>query len=131
MSTLIESSGRSHKMFRTVKSRFSGSRKNTWKRLIDLALYLVSCALGGTGLLLAYKRHPAVARHLAGAHLGGADEDARDWLLADQAELLLYLAEGEEARRFLAAQWQCHEGPPLEVTEEELRGLVDAWREAT
>ena len=55
MSTLIESSGRSHKMFRTVKSRFSGSRKNTWKRLIDLALYLVSCALGGTGLLLAYR----------------------------------------------------------------------------
>src|SRR6516164_11392378 len=55
MSTLIESSGRSDKVFRTVKSGFSGSRKNTWKRWIDLALYLVSCALGGTGLLLAYR----------------------------------------------------------------------------
>jgi hypothetical protein len=87
---------------------------------------------GDTGLLLAYKRHPAVARHLAGAHLGGADEDARDWLLVDQTEQLVYLAEGEEARRFLAAQWQRYEGPPLEVTEEEeLRGLVDVWREAT
>ena len=55
MSTLIKSSGRSRKVFQVVKSCFSGSRKNTWKRWIDLALYLVSCALGGTGLLLAYR----------------------------------------------------------------------------
>jgi Domain of unknown function (DUF4405) len=55
MPTLIKSSGRSRKVFQVVKSCFSGSRKNTWKRWIDLALYLVSCALWGTGLLLAYR----------------------------------------------------------------------------
>ena len=55
MSTLIKSPGRSRKVLQTVKTCFSGSRKNTWKRWIDLALYLVSCALGGTGLLMAYR----------------------------------------------------------------------------
>ena len=55
MFTLIKSSGRSRPVFQVVKSCFSGSRKNTWKRWIDLALYLVSCALLGTGLLLAYR----------------------------------------------------------------------------
>jgi len=55
MSTLIKSPGRSRKVLQTVKTCFTGSRKNTWKRWIDLALYLVSCALGGTGLLLAYR----------------------------------------------------------------------------
>src|ERR1700693_5688931 len=28
---------------------------NTWKRVLDLALYLVACATAGTGLLLAYR----------------------------------------------------------------------------
>ena len=55
MSTLIKSPGCSRKVSQTVKTCFSGSRKNTWKRWIDLALYLVSCALWGTGLLLAYR----------------------------------------------------------------------------
>jgi hypothetical protein len=55
MSTLIKSSGRSRRVFQVVKTCFSGSRKNTWKRWIDLALYLVSCALLGTGLLLGYR----------------------------------------------------------------------------
>src|SRR5262245_23315749 len=55
MSTLIKSSGRSRQVFQVVKGWFSGSRKNAWKRWIDLTLYLVSCALGGTGLLLAYR----------------------------------------------------------------------------
>ena len=55
MSRLVKSSGRSCKVFQVVKTCFSGSRKNTWKRWIDLALYLVSCALVGTGLLLAYR----------------------------------------------------------------------------
>src|SRR5579862_2214355 len=50
-------------------------------------------ASGDTGLFLAYKRHPVVAPHLAGAHLGSADEEARDWLLIDQMQHLLYLAE--------------------------------------
>jgi hypothetical protein len=29
--------------------------KGAWKKVIDLALYLVACALTGTGLLLAYR----------------------------------------------------------------------------
>ena len=29
--------------------------KNTWKRVLDLALYLVACVTAGTGLLLAYR----------------------------------------------------------------------------
>jgi hypothetical protein len=41
--------------------------------------------------------------------------------------LLLYLAEVAEARWHLSAQWPRDEGPPLEVTQEELRGLADAW----
>jgi uncharacterized protein DUF4405 len=55
MSTLIKSSGRSRRVVQVVKTCFSGSRKNTWKRWSDLTLYLVSCALLGTGLLLAYR----------------------------------------------------------------------------
>lgn len=60
-------------------------------------------ASGDTALFLAYLRHRAVAPLLAGAHLGSADEEALDWLLIDQAERLMYLAEAEAARRFLAA----------------------------
>jgi hypothetical protein len=33
----------------------SGLRKGGWKKLIDLALYLIACTLMGTGLLLAYR----------------------------------------------------------------------------
>ena len=55
MSRLIKSSDRFSKVFQVVKTCFSGSRKNAWKRWIDLTLYLVSCALGGTGSLLAYR----------------------------------------------------------------------------
>jgi hypothetical protein len=29
--------------------------KNIWKRILDLALYLVACVTSGTGLLLAYR----------------------------------------------------------------------------
>ena len=55
MLTLIKSSGQSRKVLQLVKACFSGSRKNVWKRWIDLTLYLVSCVLAGTGLLLAYR----------------------------------------------------------------------------
>jgi hypothetical protein len=88
-------------------------------------------ASGDTSLFLAYKRHPAVASHLAGAHLGSADEEAQDWLLVDQAQHLLYLAEVEEASRFLAAQWSRYD-VPLEDTEAELaRLLADRWQETS
>jgi hypothetical protein len=55
MSTLINSSGHSRKVLQVVTTCFSGSRKNVWKRWIDLTLYLVSCAIAGTGLLLGYR----------------------------------------------------------------------------
>lgn len=84
---------------------------------------------GDTSLFLAYKRHRVVAPHLAGAHLGSADEEARDWLLVDQAELLLYLAEPAEARRFLTSQWPHYE-MPLGYTEAELARLLENdWQE--
>jgi hypothetical protein len=40
----------------------SSPGKGVWKKLIDLALYLVACTLAGTGLLLAY-RLPHGGRH--------------------------------------------------------------------
>jgi hypothetical protein len=55
MSTLINSPDHSRKVLQVVKTCFSGSRKNAWKRWIDLTLYLVFCAMAGTGLLLAYR----------------------------------------------------------------------------
>ncbi len=84
---------------------------------------------GDPSLFLACKRHTVVAPHLAWAHLGSADDEAREWLLVDQSQHLLYLAEVEEARRFLAAQWPRYDAP-LEYTEAELaRRLADDWRE--
>jgi hypothetical protein len=80
-------------------------------------------ASGDTSLFLAYKRHLAVAPHLAGAHLGSADEEAREWLLVDQAEQVLYLATPEAARCFLAEQWPRYTAS-LEYTPAELARLV-------
>ena len=40
-----------------------------------------SFGAGDTSLFLAYKRHPVVAPHLAGAPLGSTDEEPRTWLL--------------------------------------------------
>ena len=37
------------------KSSASWLGKNTWKRVLDLALYMVACVTAGTGLLLAYR----------------------------------------------------------------------------
>ena len=86
-------------------------------------------ASGDTSLFLAYKRHPAVAPHLAGADLGSADDEAREWLLIDQAQQLLYLAQEEEARRFLTAQWPRYDAP-LEDTDAELTRLLEEdWQE--
>lgn len=86
-------------------------------------------ASGDTSLFLAYKRHPAVAPHLAGAHLGSDDEDAREWLLVDQAQQLLYLAEVEEARRFLAAQWLRSDALLEDADAELTRLLEEDWQE--
>jgi hypothetical protein len=37
------------------KPSASSLGRNTWKRVLDLALYLVACVTAGTGLLLAYR----------------------------------------------------------------------------
>jgi hypothetical protein len=37
------------------KSSASWLGKNTWKRVLDLVLYMVACVTAGTGLLLAYR----------------------------------------------------------------------------
>lgn len=78
---------------------------------------------GETDLFLAFKRHRVMVPHLARAHLGSADEEAREWLLVDQAERLLYLAAPQEVRRFLTEQWPRY-AAPLEYTPEELERLL-------
>lgn len=84
---------------------------------------------GDTSLFLAFKRHPVIAPHLARTHLGSADEPAREWLLIDQTERMLYLAAPEPARRFLAAQWPRYSAP-LEYTPAELARLLADVEEA-
>jgi hypothetical protein len=59
--------------------------------------------VGDTSLFLAYKRHPVIAPSLWSAHLGRADEEARHWLVVDRQQQVLYLAESEDARRFLVS----------------------------
>lgn len=70
------------------------------------------------GLFLAYRHHPKIAAHLAGAHLGSEDEEARTWLLLDTYQCLCYLAEPEGARQFLVRQWPREGGIPLELSPE-------------
>lgn len=76
-----------------------------------------------TGLFLAFKRHRVMAPHLAGAHLGSVDEEASQWLVVDRQEQALYLADSEEARRFLMAQWP-RSTASLEYTPAELARLL-------
>lgn len=85
---------------------------------------------GDTGLFLAFKRHPLIAPQVADAHLGRGDEEASEWLLVDRQEHALYLADSEEARRFLAAQWPRYE-KPLEYTQAELARLLEDGHELT
>ena len=89
-----------------------------------------SSGTGDTGLFLAFKRHPVVAPHLAGADLGSADTEASEWLVVDRQEQVLYLATQEAARWHLVAQWPRLHGPPLEYTQEELGQLLDNLKEA-
>lgn len=89
-----------------------------------------SSGTGDTSLFLAFKRHPVVAPHLAGAHLGSADTEASDWLVVDRQELVLYLASQAAARWHLLAQWPRYHSKPLEYTHEELGRLLDNLKEA-
>lgn len=105
-----------------------------WVALYMRGNYLLHNDGAGTGtgdssLFLAFKRHPLVAPHFAGAHLGNAEEEAREWLVIDTQQQILYLAPCDEARRFLAAQWPRYESLPVEFTEEERARLVKEWQE--
>ena len=80
-------------------------------------------------LFLAYKRHPLIAPGLWGAQLGSAEEEAHHWLVVDRQKQVLYLAENEDARRFLASQWPRYTAP-LVYTPEELKRLVADLEEA-
>jgi hypothetical protein len=61
---------------------------------------------------------------LAGAHLGSEEEEARQWLVVDTQQHVLYLASADEARRHLARQWPVYDGPPIEYTPEDLKRLL-------
>ena len=55
MSPTIKSPNHLNKAQGANKPSDSWRGKNTWKRMLDLALYLVACVTAGTGLLLAYR----------------------------------------------------------------------------
>src|SRR5690348_10859483 len=88
-----------------------------------------SSGTGDTSLFLAFKRHPVVAPHLAGADLGSADTEASEWLVVDRQEQVLYLATQAAARWHLVAQWPRYHSKPLEYTQEELGRLLDNLQE--
>jgi hypothetical protein len=55
MGATINSSNNLSKAQGANKPSASWLGKNTWKRVLDLALYMVACMTAGTGLLLAYR----------------------------------------------------------------------------
>ena len=84
---------------------------------------------GDNSLFLVFKHYPMVAPHLAGAHLGTIEEEARECLVIDTQQHVLCLASCDDARRFLVAQWPRYESVPAEYTEEERAQLMKAWQE--
>src|SRR5262249_1726783 len=84
---------------------------------------------GDTNLFLVFKRHPAMAPHLAGAQLGSMHEEASEWLLVDTHQEVLYLAGNDEARRFLKLQWPGCVVLTLGYTPEQLARLMTSWHE--
>jgi hypothetical protein len=81
-------------------------------------------------LFAAYRRHPKIAPHLVGAHLGTPGEEASDWLVLDTLQHICYLAAPEEARQFLARQWTRNaEGSSMEYTPDELGRLLAVFSE--
>ena len=55
MSPTIKSFNNLNKTQDARKAADAWRGKNPWKRVLDLALYLVACVTAGTGLLLAYR----------------------------------------------------------------------------
>jgi hypothetical protein len=85
-----------------------------------------SAAVSDAGLFLAYRRHPKISVHLAGAHLGSDDEETSIWLVLDTLQHLCYLASPDAARLFLARQWpRDTRTPALEYAPDELGRLHD------
>lgn len=91
-----------------------------------------SSGTGSPWAYLAFVRHAVVAPEIAPYDLGSSDSEARECLVLDRGEELLYAAPVRSARQFLVEQH-----PPLpELTAEELSALRDhldslsrEWRE--
>jgi hypothetical protein len=77
-----------------------------------------SSGTGATWSYLAFKRHRAVASHLADYDLGSSEEDAAHMLLLDREHQTATVALVSEARAFLDAQWP--EQAPMTPEQEEL-----------
>ena len=109
-----------------------GARWVAFYLALDKVMYNDGASSGTSdiGLCLAFKRHPMVAPHLAGADLGSADTGASEWLVVDRQDQMLYLATQAKARWHLVAQWPRLHRPPLEYTHEELCRLLDNLKEA-
>ena len=110
----------------------SGARWVAFYIVLDKVTYNdgASSGTGDTSLFLAFKRHPLVAPHLAGAQLGSVDTEASEWLMVDRQDLALYLATQSAARWHLVAQWPRYHSKPLEYMQEELGRLLDDLKEA-
>ena len=110
----------------------SGARWVAFYLALDKVTYNdgASSGTGDISLFLAFKHHPVVAPHLAGAQLGSVNTEANDWLVVDRQEQVLYLAEQAAARWHLVAQWPRFHRQPREYTQEELGRLLDNLKEA-
>lgn len=90
-----------------------------------------SSAKGADASYLIYTRHPLVAAALATWHLGSSTEEARDELVLDRRERVLYAGPEDVAERVLEAQWPSPARPEAALTEAErlpnhLMSVVDA-----
>ena len=92
--------------------------------------------LTGTGnstLLLAYRTHPAVCRHLGAYRLGNSETQSEDWLILDRESGTLRVAPREEAGGFLASQqptgpWT-EIDPSISVLDQGDPFDIDTWEE--
>lgn len=108
------------------ESRFVAFR---WEPMGDEVVYDdgVRSGTGASHAFRSFRWHPAVEPHLAGHHLGSSEHPARQWLVLDREQQRLYVAEAEQASRFVREQHP----PPLQLTpwqqhqqEQELRDQV-------
>ena len=87
-----------------------------------------SAGTGNPWGMLAWLRHPAIAPALAGADLGSSEADGTQRLVFDRRNRQVYLADANEARAVVKAQWPAEE--PVALTPEEWDGVVARIRHA-